>query len=116
MRVIKFRAWDNLLRKMMTTVEHAVEMSRRPEFEVMQYTGLKDKNGKEIYEGDLVRLYEYPWMKIKRPEIVKWVDYACGFEPFNDEIKGYGYPSAGEMAEVIGNIHENPELLGNQQS
>jgi uncharacterized phage protein (TIGR01671 family) len=69
---------------------------------LMQYTGLKDKNGKEIYEGDIVNQYNLD----KKPTIVEY--WYNSFTPF-DETEEYGY-KADELA-VIGNIYENPELL-----
>lgn len=73
---------------------------------VEQYTGLKDKNGKEIYEGDIVR-YVDDWDE--NGEIV-YDD--GGFEvhwPIElERLEG----DIADMMEIIGNIHENPELLG----
>ena len=65
MREIKFRAWDHTLRFMVRRIENHWSdtktlrcfgdyLSMRERFTVMQYTGLKDENGKEIYEGDLL--------------------------------------------------------------
>ncbi len=72
--------------------------------ELMQFTGLKDKNGKEIYEGDIVRnehgvLFTVEWHSHK------YVLRYAGYGAFNTEIR------MKEKLEVIGNIHENPELL-----
>ena len=116
MREIKFRAWDVIKSVMRTWEEHPVTICERIENEdtywVMQYTGLKDKNVKEIYEGDIV---EYFTQKGEERDIVFWIDGlgAWGLIPSNRSIsKGEMLFSVGaESLSVIGNIHENPELL-----
>lgn len=76
---------------------------------LMQYTGLKDKNGKEIYEGDVVRINRNHNMF---PQVT---DFGA---PFNVEVK-YQYVMfyplyiVGGDCEIIGSIYENPELLNN---
>jgi len=76
---------------------------------VMQYIGLKDKNGKEIYEGDLIKyLWDYGSGEQSTVDEIKYVGY--GFAPF---INGIGIENEHE---VIGNIYENPELIENNKA
>lgn len=128
MREIKFRAWDRIT-KTMRTMDNPNYTTTGPgwktkyfgdlqwffsdfvgDFELMQYTGLKDKKGKDIYEGDIVKWN--PWRsgnedawhngQIMWHEQGKW----CIKENYiNTPIGVY------HRIEVIGNIYENPELL-----
>ncbi|MFW9627128.1 MAG: YopX family protein [Sulfurospirillum sp.] len=69
---------------------------------IMQYTGLKDKNGVEIYEGDILQDYDYDRVGVvsfeKGEFVVTWENEICDVFEWSSE-------------EVIGNIYENPELL-----
>jgi hypothetical protein len=73
----------------------------------MQYTGLKDKNGKEIYEGDIIR-YGSKWTLA-----VTYTTAWCAFElqnPYREDFADLRHERM-KTYEVIGNIHENPDLL-----
>ena len=74
------------------------------EFILMQYTGLKDKNGKEIYEGDVVKCSS------GCPHQVVWQHDFFGMPMWYLSGLNEGYAWT-ETEEVIGNIYENPELL-----
>jgi hypothetical protein len=80
-------------------------------FVLLQYTGLKDKNGKEIYEGDICRIDWQDERFKKQIGVVKWDSVKGGFD--------FGPGSASEVVwshEVIGNIYEHPELLNSSTS
>lgn len=139
MREIKFRAWDKENKKFfkpifeayngkieeliltlngrlqIRTLNNLIDESMFPDrFELMQFTGLKDKNGKEIYEGDIVKEYEYYGTIVGTfVDIVRYDSKIACFVIGKDErdffldLPEYDY-------EVIGNIYENPELVQNE--
>ena len=148
MREIKFRAWDRTKQKMhyqsrfahfsdfYIKLEGGIRMAigtmsdaevkdfeektdNQPSIILMQFTGLSDRNGMEIYEGDIISFH-----KKKKPIGVVEFDKFRGFclkwdastAKIRDEILSDGMPgnleSKGSPWELIGNIYENPELLG----
>ena len=113
MREIKFRVWKKNTNEMFYDVQNDYYFEtfiNSKRFELMQYTGLKDKNGKEIYEGDILKFTDcldefMPFTK--KISDVYWFNEYSRFAMRNTEMNlSYLLES-----EVIGNIHENPELL-----
>jgi len=107
MRQIKFRAWD-FENKQMRTELRASEIGMLVEGGykgLMQFTGLLDKNGKEIYEGDIVENNGCNWQ-------VTWKEGGVFIEILDAGKNGKWWISGeNEYSEIIGNIYENPELL-----
>lgn len=113
-REIKFRAWDKSSEYMHSNVQSGVyedpdewtEFSTvlgLERFEVMQYTGLKDKNGKEIFEGDIVQFDSFrDFTERYEIEYTSYGEWGIGVHRLAMRFKA---------CEVIGNIYENPELL-----
>lgn len=160
MRELKFRAWNRQAKEMMYSDGdfhisyeecwlHFAQDIKNPRdknihggYDIQQFTGLLDKNGKEIYEGDIVRCHrlcdaekhrknigfdpqKFPWPEnhwydcIEIGEI-QWSDISMGFVENYDRIR---YDDIWPLScgtehryEVVGNIFENPELLNATQS
>jgi len=137
-REIKFRAWDKKEKRMVVHGEFdsmfyfAESATPDPYHVLMQYTGLKDRNGVEIYEGDIFRVpndvyrmgREYGWKgKEDGIELVYWDEECAAFLSKDLFYLKQGIPieqingryiwvlNMPAESEVIGNIYENPELL-----
>lgn len=131
--VPKFRAWDSIKKEMFKDTFAITEsgqvvvveqefVTSTPDYVfvdhlvIMQSTGLLDKNGKEIFEGDIIR-YNIDVVDIKRHPTLGFytvLDGREGFfgdgmsiDDFEEDAKEFS-----KTAEIIGNIYENPELLG----
>jgi uncharacterized phage protein (TIGR01671 family) len=117
---IKFRAWDKNKNRWFTNYDTVYieddgsvyssypgtegEVLTRIDVDIQQFTGLKDKNGKEIYKGDIVRaMLDFgPGGYSERIVSIQWVN----------PIEWYQFNYLKEdTIEIIGNIYENPELL-----
>jgi uncharacterized phage protein (TIGR01671 family) len=116
-REIKFRAWDGknkffVFAVLYNRIEMPFEAVNNPpkgkewsftaptELIWQQYTGLKDKNNKEIYEGDILHFKTPDLVNLNYVSCVEWIE-----KGFWKDFINY------EFAEIIGNIYENPKLL-----
>lgn len=120
MREIKFRAWDEencemvyFNNRKLTADEYqrahlAMLLAGDYGDVLMQYTDLKDRNGVEIFEGDIIKFEDGH----RFPYVVVWYqsDFGCGWKKKRgDSITDIGAECL--SMRIIGNIHENPELL-----
>lgn len=148
MREIKFRVWDNDSKKIYNqddfiltfdNVGEDIYLKRNNEirpfyrYKLMQYTGLEDKNGQEIYEGDILSYKHITYGDCSKAkieeienesfiEIINYAAIASIVKPHSKNVRCLGYDSVNkecliidltsDEVEIIGNIYENPELLG----
>ncbi len=137
MRKIKFRFWDKIEKKMRYPVNSFPDLDylyfedikrsewKDEEFESMEYTGLKDKNEKEIYEGDILRISwkggystigDVCWGKYNDKECNTSIECWILKDSDNSELPISdleGIFTSKPTVKIIGNIYENPKLLSN---
>ena len=118
--MIKFRAWDNecnVIRDYDELKGLTLDALDASDFKLEQFTGLKDVNGKDIYDGDIVSVFNEDGNYYN--DVIEWcIKY--NYPAFELKYHSHLYESnvlseimnAGvENIKVIGNVHENPELL-----
>ena len=133
MREIKFRFWRKDMKQMYNDIQFAdfqgeiivhkqylnegIAMAQQTYFDLMQFTGLYDKNGKEIYEGDVIkdnignRIVEIGFGHFSDPDGYYHEFYGVyGRWVGEEDSKSYFNKSDNDL-EIIGNIYENPEFL-----
>lgn len=112
MREIEFRAWQKEKMFYFSFPDY-YEGMENPIW--MQFTGLKDKNGKEIYEGDIVKIDEEVAKTFSLPENPAMVHFAAGGfyagTSFSGSLANISDVNNVLRGEIIGNLYENPELL-----
>lgn len=111
MRTIKFRVYTETKPEVLGMKYFDLSNTSERNDTVMQFTGLLDKSGKEIYEGDIVNvLKHYEGDSLYQDEICE-TKFSDGGFYFTKPGKLGSYFEPYKECEIIGNIYENPELL-----
>lgn len=115
-RVYKFRAWNKKEKVMCGIPEGRINyvIQNPHRYELMQFTGLQDKKGVDVYEGDIVECHFWEWdrkmqqrMKYHNRGYVEYMKLKAGFMLHVDDEHFIDL----RLGEILGNVHENPELL-----
>lgn len=121
MREIKFRAWNDREKTMQYSImEIFSQITDDADNILMQYTGLKDKNGKEIYDGDIVEIEDgkkyaekdTTW-NYQYKAVVEWKECCFDLDRTISSFKygGHDLYFLADKVEVIGNIYEDQSLI-----
>lgn len=129
-RITKFRAWNKKEKRMVYDDEDSIKISLQGllsymgvgldtelRYEIMQFTGLKDKNKNEIYEGDIVKYDDSPDETEGTPFktcFIEKIEFRNGGFGFNENTWDYWeneFSYEIEYLKIIGNVYENKELL-----
>jgi uncharacterized phage protein (TIGR01671 family) len=131
MREINFRAFDKIMPHMIYDLNDGDSnwdnYYKNPRYEFMQFTGIKDKNGKEVYEGDII---EITYKGLKCYSKIIWKESTIRYDDEKNKYQLNGYIDKGgwdqelikgktslalfeNNYEVIGNIYENSNLINN---
>lgn len=119
MRTIKFRVWDNQFKKWGNAADVRINASNGhvhgkfstgnvEDWKLLQFTGLLDKNGEEIYEGDILS-----YRNFDKIIVVEYAEHVASYVGYTEDKTEGCYPLARDVdeLEVIGNIYQNPELF-----
>lgn len=124
MRILKFRAWNRIVGRMAAPFEmhEAPADTQWQNLDLMQFTGLVDRGGVGIYEGDILSSTEYPFssdgLLNYRGSVEWWEEEGCWvleLHVVSDRVRGAA--CGGHLSEyaghcdVVGNIYQNPEML-----
>lgn len=121
MKEIKLRVWDKLNKQWATDFTLTLDgqllcdegrtVFIRKNFELVEYTGLKDANGKEVFVGDIIKFFYLDGWEY----VVAKIEYCEEYARFQMIYKGHLVKKIERslliVSEVIGNIHENPGLM-----
>lgn len=123
-REIKFRVWDKVNKQMITyettcacpditlngvLISHDKQSNVSYQYDLMQYTGKKDYNGRDIYAGDILKS-----CTTKRVLAVSWSDSKCAFVLRGDRHENLMADWDLENFEIIGDIHQHAHLMGDK--